>query len=68
MTMAIEDKRVNEEEEALLRRIERLEQAINAMIGAARLRHPGEALCALIQCIDNVVLLYRMRRLQERFS
>jgi hypothetical protein len=31
------------------------EQAINAMIGAAYLRDPGEAVAALINCIGNVV-------------
>jgi hypothetical protein len=55
MTMASDDTREDEQEAGFLRRIDRLEQAINAMIGAAYLRDPGEAICALIHCIDNVV-------------
>jgi hypothetical protein len=55
MTMAIEDTRVDEEEEAFHSRIDALEDAIMAMISAAHIHDDGEAMAALINCVGNVV-------------
>jgi hypothetical protein len=44
-----------DEEQEFAGRIERLSDAIMAMIDAAHLHNDGEAVCALISCIDGVV-------------
>jgi hypothetical protein len=55
MTTTIEDTMQEDEEQEFAGRIERLADAIMAMIDAAHLHNDGEAVCALISCIDGVV-------------